>query len=331
MEPIPGTSNFFDVSDEEGEDEFENYVPLSRETLAEEQSSLEESSDDDLDYVPLHNSSIDSDEPLSEYAQRLRVRNSPGTPGFKWRKRENVPRKFGLTATPGLRVNFTQSDSPHKFLKVFFTEEIMKIIVEETNKYAESNPGFVRGHERKWTPVTIPELAVWVSLRIMMGISPKPRQAKHWSKDELHDSPFFYKHMPRDRYDQISTCLHFSSDGARGQTNRLWKLSRIVELLQQSFKEAYVPPQTITVDEITIYTQVRTGEFFWRHIRPSAEVLDKGYSLYVDNWYSSPTLFHWLQGRKKNACGTVRANRKFMPKDFPNRMRLNDMERSTST
>ncbi|XP_042892021.1 piggyBac transposable element-derived protein 4-like [Penaeus japonicus] len=48
----------------------------------------------------------------------------------------------------------------------------------------------------------------------------------------------------------------------------------------------------------------------------SADVLNKGYTLFVDNWYTSPTLFHWLQGRKTNACGTVRPNRKWMPKDF---------------
>ncbi|XP_063594321.1 piggyBac transposable element-derived protein 4-like [Penaeus indicus] len=279
MEPIPGTSNFFDVSDEEGEDEFENYVPLSRQTLAEEQSSSEESSDRRLDYVPLHNSSIDSDEPLSEYAQRLRVRNSPGTPGFKWRKRENVPRKFGLTATPGLKVNLTQSDSPHEFLNVFFTEETMKIIVEETNKYAESNPGFVRGHERKWTPVTIPELAV---------------------------------------YDQISTCLHFSSRMGQIRPNRLWKLGRIVELLQQSFKEAYVPPQTITVDESQDRGVLPASHKAVADLMESAEVLDKGYSLYVDNWYSSPyPIPTGYRGVRPNACGTVRANRKFMPTDFP--------------
>lgn len=35
-------------------------------------------------------------------------------------------------------------------------------------------------------------------------------------------------------------------------------------------------------------------------------VLDKGYNLYVDNWYTSPTPFHWLLGRYTNACGTVR-------------------------
>ena len=47
-----------------------------------------------------------------------------------------------------------------------------------------------------------------------------------------------------------------------------------------------------------------------------ANLLDKGYVVYTDNWYSSPTLFHLLQARKTMACGTVRRNRKYMPKDL---------------
>ncbi|XP_042863479.1 piggyBac transposable element-derived protein 4-like [Penaeus japonicus] len=47
-----------------------------------------------------------------------------------------------------------------------------------------------------------------------------------------------------------------------------------------------------------------------------AELFEKGYQLYHDNWYSSPTLFHYLQSRKTHAVGTVRLNRKFMPKDL---------------
>ena len=44
-----------------------------------------------------------------------------------------------------------------------------------------------------------------------------------------------------------------------------------------------------------------------------AEVLDKGYTVYMDNWFSSPTLYHDLQARKTSAVGTVGPNRKYMP------------------
>lgn len=44
--------------------------------------------------------------------------------------------------------------------------------------------------------------------------------------------------------------------------------------------------------------------------------LDKGYKLYMDNYYTSVPLFQDLEGRGTLACGTVRSNRKGLPKDI---------------
>lgn len=41
--------------------------------------------------------------------------------------------------------------------------------------------------------------------------------------------------------------------------------------------------------------------------------LDKGHTVYMDNYYSSPELFHDLLARKTTASGTVRQNRKHFP------------------
>jgi hypothetical protein len=41
--------------------------------------------------------------------------------------------------------------------------------------------------------------------------------------------------------------------------------------------------------------------------------LNKGHSLYTDNYYTSPTLSACLLDHKTNSCGTVRLNRKCMP------------------
>lgn len=38
-------------------------------------------------------------------------------------------------------------------------------------------------------------------------------------------------------------------------------------------------------------------------------LLDKGYRLFVDNWYTSVDLFHFLAQRNTSSCGTLRANR----------------------
>jgi len=38
-------------------------------------------------------------------------------------------------------------------------------------------------------------------------------------------------------------------------------------------------------------------------------LLDHGYTLWMDNWYSSCKLYQYLHSRKTTACGTMRANR----------------------
>ena len=45
------------------------------------------------------------------------------------------------------------------------------------------------------------------------------------------------------------------------------------------------------------------------------ELLD-GLEVYMDNFYSSPSLFLWLYRNGVNACGTVRPNRKYFPQEL---------------
>ena len=44
--------------------------------------------------------------------------------------------------------------------------------------------------------------------------------------------------------------------------------------------------------------------------------LQNGHTLFIDNWYTRPSLFLNLAGKKTNAVGTVRVNRKNMPQQF---------------
>ena len=45
----------------------------------------------------------------------------------------------------------------------------------------------------------------------------------------------------------------------------------------------------------------------------SEPLLNQGYVIYLDNWYSSPSLFRSLLQNKTYAIGTVRGHRKNMP------------------
>lgn len=58
---------------------------------------------------------------------------------------------------------------------------------------SEYNSDLVKGHEHRWMLLTLSKFQVWITIYLMMGISPKPHQAQHWSKDGLHEAPFFPK------------------------------------------------------------------------------------------------------------------------------------------
>lgn len=80
--------------------------------------------------------------------------------------------------------------------------------------------------------------------------------------------------------------------------------------------------ETGYVLDFIVYTGATTDILPGRELGVSGSViqtllgayLQKGHTLWVDNWYSSPMLFDHLHKNKTNVCGTVRKNRREMPK-----------------
>jgi len=72
----------------------------------------------------------------------------------------------------------------------------------------------------------------------------------------------------------------------------------------------------------TIYGQRHPGEQTSLRImlKVAHDLLDKGYCLYLDNWYTSPKLVDTLCTRKTDVVGTMRTSRKEFP-DFVKRAR----------
>ena len=68
-----------------------------------------------------------------------------------------------------------------------------------------------------------------------------------------------------------------------------------------------------------------------RKLLRRARLMDQFYEVYTDNWYSSPALFHELQARGCAAIGTVRTNRKHMPKDLDVKKKGDKVIRSSPT
>ena len=334
-------------------------------------------SDEEVDYVSLHNTSTDSDEPLDKV--RLR-RNPPGTDRFKWRDVDADPCRYGFRGDEGIKLlSLTEESSPREIFDAFFTPELWDTMTIETNRYAAKNPPTASRKMKSWVDVDKAELQRYLGLRLMMGIKRLPSFHDYWSTRRFVGDPEFRNQMTRDRFDAITTHLHFSNnDDPKAADDRMWKLRPVIDTLARTFKDVYTPGKEVAVDESLFRYRGRHHAIQFvpskraryglkayklssseglaqgytsamkmymgkdRSVIPAsqkavidlmdaANLFDKGYTVYTDNWYSSPSLFHYLQTRSTNAVGTVRPNRKYMPGNLKVKKKGDLDRRSTTT
>ena len=223
--------------------------------------------DEELDYVAQHRvpapapvpdpaldtsmESIDDDESL---ANVLLQRNAPGSSRWRWFRGEAVVRKHAFAGYPGLQQGLLCDDpTPKDFFFLFFTPALWTTMKEETNRYAVDwaarHPRAESSHMKAWVDVTEEELQCYLALRILMGIVKLPEVKNYWSTDPLLRQPTFPANMSRDRFAQITSKLHFKDNDLPHQGDPLFKIRPVVDTLLRTFKDVYVPHQTISIDE----------------------------------------------------------------------------------
>ena len=103
--------------------------------------------------------------------------------------------RFPLKAKPGITVSLNPNWNHLDYLKLFFEDAIMTLIMQETNRYAEQYfaQKKMTARQRKkygWHLVTIEELWVFFGFIIYQGIIAKPRQRWYWTKNRTFETPF---------------------------------------------------------------------------------------------------------------------------------------------
>ena len=175
--PAVGDSDWEISDDDDGDTTYQ--PPLGEDPSSEIEEDL--SSEDEGDrYVSLHDSSIDSDSPLATV--RL-DKNHPGSDRWAWKKKSNVPLRYGFQGRPGVKADLRVDSTPREVFDAFFTDALWEVMVKETNAFAVKNPPTPSRKMVPWTPVSKEELQSYLGLRILMGIQPRPEYRDFWSKD----------------------------------------------------------------------------------------------------------------------------------------------------
>lgn len=195
---------------------------------------------------------------------------------------------------------------------------------------------------KRWRPIEYKQMYSYFAVALLMPHIKKNKLNSYWSNDEFIITPIFSRLIKRDRFLLITKLLHFTDNNAPLPEEKysLQKVRIIVDHLKNKFKEAFCPFKNICIDEslllfrgnfstiypfektpdcdtgyildFIVYTGTTTNvkEFEGADIGKSGNIvmtllepyLEKGHTLFVDNWYTSPNLFESLYKSKTTAC-----------------------------
>lgn len=140
-----------------------------------------------------------------------------------------------------------------EFYQVFVSDEIIKLIVEQTNLYATqtllSVDAAPSSRTHAWEPVTPEEMKKFLGIVMYMGIVNLPTIADYWSTDLLFKNEIIPKVMSRNRFQIILKFIHFANNEENLSNDRLFKIRELSEKLILNFKSAYKMGPVAVVDE----------------------------------------------------------------------------------
>ncbi|XP_047345311.1 piggyBac transposable element-derived protein 4-like [Vespa velutina] len=266
----------------------------------------------------------------------------------------NQPNLKSFSGIPGINVTnnkVLECNSPIDFYSLFLNEEIIQMIVNQTNLYA--NQMMERNQSErlsKWIPTNIHEIKQLFGLIMWMGLVKLPTIQLYWTKDVLFAQSFPRTVMSRNRFEILLRMLHFAdNEQISNPNNLLYKLQTLIDTLNKNFKEYYNPSETVCIDESIIpfrgriifrqyikifklcstsgYTnsfQVYAGKTTnTEETTPISvvmslcqNIINLGHTLCTDKRYTSIALAEKLLSVDTHSIGILQVNRRDIPKDI---------------
>lgn len=112
-----------------------------------------------------------------------------------------------------LASNRLDTHSAFEFYSLFLDNDILHMLVNETNRYAEQCTVDAISKERrsyvveKLQDVTRDDLLTFLGLVLWMGLDKKPKLRNYWSKNSIYYSKLS-KSMSRNRFEEILSCMY---------------------------------------------------------------------------------------------------------------------------
>ena len=222
-------------------EEYDNIFGSSDEEMSNE--------DSDIDVSELEDESDENDESGSESASGS---ESESDEEVEWTDRLQNIHLEDFTSPVGITFEIGNEARELDVFKKLFNDEILNVIVRETNRYARQK--LAGDALDKWQDVTLEEIKAFLGVSVVMGVNILPSISDYWSSNQFLRNEGIQKVMTKNRYENISRFFHFSDSSVeprRGEDSydRLYKVRPILSHFNAKIQELYKPGKNISVDE----------------------------------------------------------------------------------
>ena len=154
-----------------------------------------------------------------------------------------------------LPCNFS-ADDPLAIFELFFDDEIIELLTNHTNQYADLNLPEDKPFRRSWFPTTPKEFRAYLAGYIWMGLHPETSGRLFWNRTP-GDGPsheYLWRHISQKRWEQIDRFFYIADpkdivlDGPN-KSSVFDKVDMLSEHLRHKFKEYWEIGTHLAVDE----------------------------------------------------------------------------------
>lgn len=172
---------------------------------------------------------------------------------------------FPFTGSNGLSQDMLSlnNPTPYDVYRQFLTDEILELMVTETNRYANQKltiqPQSKHARVNNWIPTNVSEMKKFIGLLLYMGLVRMPKIQCYWSRNTVFYNKVCSATMSRNRFELLLRMWHFADNSIAQKGDRACKYKTLLEALLNRFQHVRNPNTVIAVDESMIPFRGRLG------------------------------------------------------------------------
>ncbi|XP_043248482.1 piggyBac transposable element-derived protein 4-like isoform X2 [Colletes gigas] len=244
------------------------HIKSDEESLFGSDDDLNSGSENELQSSDDNTASSEEEEPVhSEYLKKCLLPNANESEA-QWTQNVVKREKVSFTGKSGIQIQLPPNITPIALFEHLFDRDVIMLMVLETNKYAQQyiNKHHLSQHARMktWKEVTENEMKKFIGIILLTGLIKLPKIEDYWKKDPLFFHPLFHHiQMSYNRFSLILKNWQFCDNKEATSGNKLYKVSKIMEMLLSNIQKLYIPGEEVSIDEsiISHSTQLTLHQF----------------------------------------------------------------------